>query len=167
VQRRPAGLCDAIFRALPFIDTRDSALIGLPDTIWFPEDGLAQLPADRFSFLLFPVAEPQFFDSVECADDGRVSAIRVKQADARSHWIWGAFRLPGSTLSALYELWEERGRIDEYIGTLVNAWLDRGEDVWGVPAGTTYHDVGTMDGYLHAMRSLSGAHRPRRAATNR
>jgi dTDP-glucose pyrophosphorylase len=155
VQPQPSGLCDAIFRALPFIGPNDSAMVGLPDTIWFPECGLAQLPVDRFSFLLFPVAEPQLFDSVEFSPDGRVSAIRVKEPNPPSHWIWGAFRLPGSTLKALYELWEERGRIDEYIGTLVNAWLDRGGEVWGAPVGTKYYDVGTMDGYLDAMQRLS------------
>src|SRR3954462_7394282 len=36
VQARPAGLCDAIFRALPIIPADEPVLIGLPDTIWFP-----------------------------------------------------------------------------------------------------------------------------------
>jgi glucose-1-phosphate thymidylyltransferase len=157
VQPRALGLCDAIFRALPFIDAHEPVLIGLPDTIWFPESGLAQLPADRFSFLLFPVENPQFFDSVECDAEGRVTAIRVKQPDARSKWIWGAFKMPGSTLHALFRLWHERGCIDEYIGTLVNAWLEQGSEAWGFPHGESYFDVGTMDGYLTAMRSLSGA----------
>src|SRR5689334_16539323 len=44
VQPKPLGLCDAIFRALPFIDRHAPVLIGLPDTIWFPADGLRHLP---------------------------------------------------------------------------------------------------------------------------
>src|SRR4051794_3876155 len=44
VQPRPAGLCDALFRALPIIPMDEEVMIGLPDTIWFPENGLAQLP---------------------------------------------------------------------------------------------------------------------------
>src|SRR3954454_12226009 len=36
VQPNPAGLCDAIFCALPLIPPGEQALIGLPDTIWFP-----------------------------------------------------------------------------------------------------------------------------------
>jgi dTDP-glucose pyrophosphorylase len=155
VQQKPAGLCDAIFRALPFIDPNEPVLIGLPDTIWFPEDGLAQLADDRFSFLLFPVDEPRHFDSVERDEDGRVTHIRVKQADARSRWIWGAFKMPGCTLRALFDLWVQRNRSDEYIGTLVNAWIQSGGEAWGVPAGKTYYDVGTMEGYLQATRSLS------------
>src|SRR6266436_4584309 len=43
VQRKPQGLCDALFRAGPFARLHDTVLIGLPDTIWFPEN--AYLPA--------------------------------------------------------------------------------------------------------------------------
>jgi dTDP-glucose pyrophosphorylase len=159
VQPQPTGLCDAIFRALPVISPEKPVLVGLPDTIWFPEDALAKLPDDRFSFLLFPVKDPQHFDSVECDDRGRVRSVRVKDPAASSNWIWGAFKLPGATLQALFDLWVERGRSDEYIGTLVNAWLSRGGEAWGVAAGESYHDVGTMDGYLDAMHLLSD-HKP-------
>lgn len=155
VQPKPAGLCDAIFRALPLIHEDEPVLVGLPDTIWFPADGLTFLPRDQFSFLLFPVAEPRFFDSVECDPEGRVKRIRVKESDASSHWIWGAFRLPGSVFHSLHDLWLERRCIDEYFGTLVNAWIERGGEVWGVPAGQSYYDVGTMEGYIETMRVLA------------
>jgi dTDP-glucose pyrophosphorylase len=154
VQQRPEGLCDAIFRALLVIEPDAPVVVGLPDTIWFPADALSKLPDDRFSFLLFPVANPRFFDSVECDQEGRVTAIRVKEATAVSHWIWGAFKMQGSTLRELFDLWNSRGRKDEYIGTLVNAWLEQGGEAWGVRAGQSYFDVGTMDGYLEAMRTL-------------
>lgn len=154
VQPEPAGLCDAIFRALPVIDLNQSVLVGLPDTIWFPNDGFCHLSDDRFSFLLFPVRDPQLFDSVEQTGDGRISRIRVKDIRTTSNMIWGAFKLPGYVLRQLFDLWVERNRRDEYIGTLVNAWIDRGGVAWGVPAGKTYYDVGTMDGYLETMRAL-------------
>src|SRR5512142_2949115 len=38
VQPQPRGLCDAIFQALPMISAMEQVCIGLPDTIWFPED---------------------------------------------------------------------------------------------------------------------------------
>src|SRR5687768_332240 len=44
VQPRPVGLCDAVFQAVPLVHPDESVLIGLPDTIWFPENGLATLP---------------------------------------------------------------------------------------------------------------------------
>lgn len=40
IQANPAGLCDAVFRAAPLIGKSESVVIGLPDTIWFPANGL-------------------------------------------------------------------------------------------------------------------------------
>jgi hypothetical protein len=63
--------------------------------------------------------------------------------------------MPGTTLAELYELWCERGRQDEYIGTLVNAWLARGGEARGVCAGEAYVDVGTLHGYREAIGLLA------------
>ena len=160
LQSHPAGLCDALFTALPFLGADDEVLIGLPDTIWFPEDGFLRLPEQRFSMLLFPVEQPEFFDAVVFGTDWRVEEIRVKQKDARSKWIWGAFRLPASTLAELHRLWLERERCDEYFGTLVNEFIARGGRVEGVPSGTQYVDVGTLNGYRHAVQVLAKANQP-------
>ena len=62
--------------------------------------------------------------------------------------------MPGLVLSDLHDLWLQRGRSDEYIGTLVNTYLERGGSAWGVPAGRAYVDVGTLDGYRQALRLL-------------
>src|SRR3954470_24343706 len=72
VQPEPLGLCDAIFRALPVMDPREPVLVGLPDTVWFPADGLRSLPVHALQFLLFPVKQPQYFDAVITAENGRV-----------------------------------------------------------------------------------------------
>ena len=82
VQPQPAGLCDAIFRALPLIGPDETVAIGLPDTIWFPEDGFAALPDDELTFLLFPVDHPEFFDAVVFDAAGRVQEIQVKRRGA-------------------------------------------------------------------------------------
>jgi dTDP-glucose pyrophosphorylase len=147
VQEQPLGLCDAIFRALPLVSPRDEVLVGLPDTIWLPEDGLARLPRGLLSFLLFPVDRPERFDAVVTEGDGEVREIEVKVERPKSSWIWGAFRMPGSVLHDLHRLWREPGRGDEYVGTLVNEYLRRGGRAVGLRAGTSYHDVGTIDGY--------------------
>jgi dTDP-glucose pyrophosphorylase len=154
VQAEPAGLCDAIFCAAPFVGPEEEVAVGLPDTVWFPADGLALLPAGTLSFLLFPVERPALFDAVVTDAAGRVSEIQVKRQDARSRWVWGAFRMPGHVLHALNALWREPGRGDEYVGTLVNAWLARGGQATGVRAGETYLDVGTMHGWREAAALL-------------
>ena len=124
VQDAARGLCDAIFRAIPLLPRDEMVVVGLPDTIWFPSDALCQLPAGRFSFLLFPVERPELFDAVQMDADGRVQRIVVKQLGAGTQWVWGAFALPGQMLHELHALWQLRGCADEYVGTLVNAWLE-------------------------------------------
>ncbi|TIO72440.1 MAG: nucleotidyltransferase family protein, partial [Mesorhizobium sp.] len=86
-QPSPVGLCDAIFRAAPLVAPQETVLVGLPDTIWFPEDGFCHLPDDRLSFLLFPVDRPELFDAVVVDQDGRVEQIQVKQQDAATDWV--------------------------------------------------------------------------------
>src|SRR5256885_1897786 len=76
VQPQAAGLCDAIFRALPFVGEDEPVLVGLPDTVWFPEDGFCYLDDDVLSFLLFPVERPELFDAVVTDDHGRVQEIQ-------------------------------------------------------------------------------------------
>jgi glucose-1-phosphate thymidylyltransferase len=154
VQPRPAGLCDALFRAAPLIAADESVVVGLPDTIWFPDDALLRLADDRLSLLLFPVQNPEFFDAVSTDRDGSVEMIEVKAAQPNSRWVWGAFKMPGNTLHALCRLWKDRAESDEYLGTLVNAYVASGGRVNAVKAGTDYVDVGTLGGYRAAIQLL-------------
>jgi glucose-1-phosphate thymidylyltransferase len=156
VQPKPAGLCDALFRAAPVVGADERVLIGLPDTIWFPPDGFALLPDDGLSFLLFPVQQPQFFDAVVTDGEDAVLEIEVKQPQPRSSWIWGAVKMDGATYHGLHALWHEPERNDEYLGTLVNAFLARGGRAAGIRAGLAYVDVGTLHGYREAIHMLNG-----------
>lgn len=160
VQQEPGGLCDALFSALPLIPPDDHVLVGLPDTVWFPVDGLARLPDADLGFLLFPVEEPRHFDAVRTDARGRVVEIEVKHDRPSSHWIWGAFKVRGRVFTDLHALWLERGRRDVYVGTLVNAWLEQGGEALGVRAGEAYVDVGTLHGYRRALALLSGRGAP-------
>jgi hypothetical protein len=103
---------------------------------------------------LFPSERPEFFDAVVTDESGMVQEIQVKQKQARSHWIWGAFKMPGHVFHALHALWQRPERRDEYFGTLVNAWLATGGTACGVHAGSGYVDVGTLHGYREALRLL-------------
>lgn len=154
VQPEPAGLCDAIFCAAPFAHDDEPVLVGLPDTIWYPDTGFRSLPQDRLAFLLFPVEHPQFFDAVVLDGGDRVTAVEVKAAEPSSHWVWGAISMPAGVMRELRDLWLSRDRADEYFGTLVNAWLERGGRAAGVRAGTDYVDVGTLNGYRAAIDLL-------------
>ncbi|MBV8586573.1 MAG: nucleotidyltransferase family protein [Verrucomicrobia bacterium] len=163
VQPEPLGLCDAVFRPVDFIGENEEVLIGLPDTVWFPVDGYALLPSGVLSFLLFPVNSPQHFDAVLLGEENQVLRVEVKQEKPSTHWIWGAIRMPGGVFRRLYDLWVERSRQDEYLGTLFNSWLERGNVAIGVKAGTNYLDVGTIDGlkvaFDHLMQNSTPANK--------
>jgi dTDP-glucose pyrophosphorylase len=154
VQPNPAGLCDALFRAIPFVHESEPVIIGLPDTIWEPPDALKSLPDDELSFLLFPVEHPELFDAVSTDEQGHVQHIHVKQRNVPTHWVWGAFKMPGTIYHELYRLWLRPQRCDEYFGTLVNAWLEEGGRARGVHTGSSYIDTGTLSGYRTAMGLL-------------
>jgi dTDP-glucose pyrophosphorylase len=154
VQPKPAGLCDAVFRAIPFIHEDESVLIGLPDTIWMPENGLQLLPDNVLSFLLFPVEHPEHFDAVVTDEFNYVKHIQVKEQEATSDWIWGAIKMPGFVFHQLHQLWLRSGRSHEYLGTLVNVWLAEGGMALGFRAGIKYVDVGTVNGYRMALQML-------------
>lgn len=154
VQQNPKGLCDAIFSALHVIDINEPVIVGLPDTVWFPVEGLGYLPDDVLSFLLFPVEKPEYFDAVVTDQYQNVSKILVKKPEVESNWIWGAFKMPGKMLYDLYELWLDRGKADEYMGTLVNAYIEKGGRAKGIPMGESYVDVGTFNGYREAIKLL-------------
>ena len=160
VQPQPSGLCDAIFRAAPFVHPSEPVIIGLPDTIWQPADAMKRLPDDVLSFLLFPVEHPELFDAVTTDAEGWVERVHVKQAAFLTQWIWGAIKMPGSVFHDLYALWLRPERRDEYMGTLVNAWLEEGGRALGVRAGTEYIDTGTLSGYRFAMHQLAASHSP-------
>lgn len=156
VQQRPQGLCDALFRAEPFAHHHDHVLIGLPDTIWFPENAYltALASAPDVNLVLFPVDDPSQFDAVITDDNGYVRQVEVKQKDAHSQWIWGAVTATGAAFHELRLLWEARHRRDEYLGHLLNAYIVAGGSVRGVAAGETYIDVGTLEGYRRALDHL-------------
>lgn len=153
VQECPNGLCDALFRGLHVMREDEDVLIGLPDTVWFPESGFRLLPAGELAFLLFPVDDPRRFDAVVTRGQ-QVLEIQVKVERPNSHWVWGAFRMPASVFEALHILWQEPDRRDEYVGTLVNEYLRRGGRANAVHAGERYYDVGTVDGYRAAIEAL-------------
>src|SRR5258708_3191476 len=162
VQQKPRGLCDALFRAEPFACLHDQVLIGLPDTIWFPENAylpaldLARLDLGQpdINLVLFPVPDPSIFDAVNCDEQGYVQQVQVKTKEAKSHWIWGAVTTRGESFHRLKLLWEARHRADEYWGDLLNAFIAAGNVVRGRYTGEVYMDVGTLEGYRNAQDYL-------------
>ena len=161
VQRTPQGLCDALFRAEPFARNFDQVLIGLPDTIWFPENAYLQALENSsgagVNLVCFPVLDASAFDAVISDEQDWVRRVEVKRKDPQSQWIWGAVTATGESFHQLKLLWEARHRKDEYLGHLLNAYIEAGNLVRSTHCGEKYMDVGTLDGYHAAqdfLRSL-------------
>ena len=110
---------------------------------------------------MVPAKRPEYFDAVVIDGGGRVLEIQVKRKRPTTRWVWGSFKLLGSVFIDLHALWLEHGRKDEYIGTLVNRYISGGGEAVGVRAGSSYVDVGTINGYREAIRLLSLPGRPR------
>ena len=169
LQPQPLGLCDALFRAAPFARHHSQVLIGLPDTIWFPQNAyLSALnfhhisasehsrPSADVNLICFPVLDPSAFDAVVSDDLGYVERVEVKQPDAHSHWIWGAVTATGAAFQALKLLWDSRHHEDLFLGHLLNAYIDAGNPVRASYVGEHYMDVGTLEGYRAAQDYLRG-----------
>ena len=71
-----SGLCDAIFRALPLIHDDEQVMVGLPDTIWFPEGALRALPDDRAVVPVVSGRAPELFDAVVL--DGTIGSSKSR-----------------------------------------------------------------------------------------
>ena len=154
LQSHPTGLCDAVFQAAMLVRDDDRVFVGLPDTVWFPTAALRDLPEDRLGLLLFPTSAPELFDAVVARADGSVVEVQVKQPRATSNWVWGAIGMPGAVLHELHRLWHQRQCRDEFLGSLMNAYIERGGAIAGVRSGTAYVDVGTLHGYREALGLL-------------
>jgi dTDP-glucose pyrophosphorylase len=156
VQPKPRGLCDALFRAESFVRADEPVLIGLPDTIWFPENAYrgAIDAGPEVNLILFRVENPQAFDAVLRDESGRVERVVVKQPHPGTNWVWGAVTASGRAFHDLRALWESRHRADEFLGDLLNAYIAAGNVVRATANGEHYMDVGTMEGYHNAQDYL-------------
>ena len=79
-------------------------------------------------------------------------------------WDWGAFKMGGVAFRELYDLWPEPERGDEYVGTLVNAYISSGGRAVAVRAATAYVDVAPCGRYRKAMTLLSTPEHTRNVA---
>jgi len=155
VQPKPAGLCDAVFRAAPFVAADEHVLIGLPDTVWLPQQAYAHALRPAIHLITFPVEQPEHFDAVIAAAGDRVARVEVKRPGDTGRRVWGAITAPGSEFLALHRLWRERHGRDEYLGDLFNAAIAAGQAVTFDQQGTHYWDIGTPAGYARAWQDLA------------
>jgi glucose-1-phosphate thymidylyltransferase len=130
-------------------------MVGLPDTIWFPEDR-AGAPAGLPMLCRFCCfrSSTRSFSTRSCSMARRSGKSRSSRQDAASNWIWGAFRMSASGFRDLHGAVGERGRRDEYFGTLVNSYLAAGGAALGVKGRRILCRCRYLHGYRTAMTLL-------------
>ncbi len=89
------GLLDGIILPQQFLREDDELYFGLPDTIWYPKDGFAQLDKLKGELVLglFDTGTPEKFDSVVIDKQNRIQTIEVKVAKPKTKWTWAMGKL--------------------------------------------------------------------------
>lgn len=101
--RPRAGLLDGIVLPEQFLSEDDELYFGLPDTIWYPADGFAQLETQAGDLVLglFDTGTPERFDSVVIDKNNRVQSVMVKSTNPKSVWTWGIGKMSVKVARAL------------------------------------------------------------------
>lgn len=162
VQPEPLGLCDAIFRAAPYTQGHSQVLIGLPDTVWFPEGAfeLADCMEDvKLNVFRAPIGS--FLDSVVSDTRDLVSDVYVKSVPPNwplsYAWIWGAMAMHETSFTQLELWWSLAGQSQTMqFGDLLNLYISKGGKIRARFSGQKYMDVGTVKGYQEAQQYLAG-----------
>ena len=133
-----AGCATRSFAPLPFVDPAEPVLVGLPDTIWLPEDALRAAPRRPARLPDVPGRRGRNCSTPWSATTtGGCAKSRSSSAGARLELGLGRLPHAGRGAARAAPLCGARAtRRDEYFGTLVNAWLAEGGEAVAVPAGT-------------------------------
>lgn len=104
--RERKGLLDGIVQPASLLHPNDQLYFGLPDTIWYPQDGYKELDKSSGKLILglFDTGTPESFDSVKCGDNGQIQSIEVKVENPKSKWTWGIGKLRASEATVLTKL---------------------------------------------------------------
>ena len=101
--RPRAGLLNGIVIPEQFLRDDDELYFGLPDTIWYPKDGFAQLDKIKAELVLglFDTGTPNRFDSVVINQQNRIQSIEVKVPKPKTKWTWSIGKMTVKVARAL------------------------------------------------------------------
>jgi glucose-1-phosphate thymidylyltransferase len=150
VEAEPGTLSESIAAGADGLTPDDVVLIGLPDSIWHPVDGFAELvrnlsPAAGLVLGVFRSSEPERGDVVDVAD-GVVRGVAVKPRQPAGDLVWGAVAARAECLAGL-RLHREPGHLfDE---------LARNGRALAVRFPGEFIDIGTKEALARARKEFS------------
>ncbi len=138
------GLLDGIVMPQQFLWDEDELYFGLPDTIWYPKDGFAQVRDMKGELVLglFDTGTPEKFDSVVVGKKGRIQSIEVKVANPKSKWTWAIGKLSVRVARAL--------KPDSLFGVSLHHYATAHPAYAVELTGSNCLDIGIPDDYARA-----------------
>ena len=111
----PASVAESVLLGCEELAPDDVVLLGLPDSIWEPEDGFVQLvdaldATTTVALGCFRSAELERSDVVVVDDLGRVRSVQVKPDRPASDLVWGCAAARAHALAGLADV-DEPGRL--------------------------------------------------------
>ncbi len=142
--RPRTGLLNGIILPEQFLREDDELYFGLPDTIWYPKDGFAQLDTvkDELVLGLFDTGTPEKFDSVVIDAQHRIQSIEVKVVKPKTKWTWAMGKLSVRVARALKPNPLFGASLHEYCQTHPGYALEL--------SGSSCLDIGVPDDYARA-----------------
>jgi glucose-1-phosphate thymidylyltransferase len=151
VEAEPETLSESIAEGAAGLAAEDVVLICLPDSIWHPVDGFAELvrnlsPAADLVLAVFRSSEPERGDVVDVAADGLVRGVAVKPREPAGELVWGAVAARARCLAGL-RLHREPGHLFDEVARSGRALAVRfpGEFI----------AIGTKEALARARKELS------------
>jgi len=151
IDAEPATVAGSILAGLDGLGPDDVVLLGLPDSIWHPVDGFAQLvralsPGADVVLGVFRSSEPERGDVVDIGSDGIVRAVAVKPVEPAGDLVWGAVAARVGALAPLARHREPGYLFDE---------LARGGRALAVRFVGEFIDIGTKEALDRAREDVS------------
>lgn len=153
--RERKGLLDGIVMPEQFLRVDDELYFGLPDTIWYPKNGFAQLDKLKGELVLglFDTCTPERFDSVVINKENRIQSIEVKVEHPKSKWTWAMGKL---TVHAARLLRQYESKLGEkpLFGEAMHLYCQDNPGYAVELEGSHCLDIGTPDDYDRAESFL-------------
>lgn len=161
------GVPFTLDQAYPFVRGR-TVVCGFPDILLRPTDVFTPLldvlrnRGHDVVLALFPGGDPERVDMVEVGDEGRVVRLQVKPGPHTLDFTWGAAAWGPAFTELMHDFARDRSRAfevapegaeEQHLGDAIQAAVDAGLDVAGVPfADGSYVDVGVSENLLRALQ---------------
>jgi dTDP-glucose pyrophosphorylase len=146
--RERKGLLDGIVLPEQFLDEGDELYFGLPDTIWYPKDGFAQVRDMKGELILglFDTGTPKLFDSVVIDKTGQIKSIEVKVKEPKTKWTWAIGKLSVRAARLLRQYESVQGD-HPLFGVAMHAYCQDHPGYAVQLAGSSCLDIGVHDDY--------------------